>query len=173
MDYAVLYGVPDALAAVTYLPVSVVTKFLEKGELPLSLVIHYGGNEEVIESLLRNGASPNAHSSVECARWTPMHDAAYQNNVKILQLMVESYGGDIHARTIYGWHPIHTAAMGTAKDAIEFLVRMGASPSSVDSSGKTPSDIAREDYGRYRRPYGYKQERFKETADYLDGLKSG
>jgi len=81
---------------------------------------------------------------VNCADkdgYTPLHRAAYEGHVEILQMLV-SRGGDIHARTVDGWTPLHSAARWSQTEAASYLLSVGAQVNAVTAGGLTALHLA-------------------------------
>ena len=64
------------------------------GQTPL-FCASYGGDNEIVELLLKLGANPNRKCGSSSA--TPVHAAAYRGSRRVLRLLVEA-GGDLSSR---------------------------------------------------------------------------
>ena len=69
---------------------------------------------------------------------TPLHWAAFQNQSRVVQLLLE-FGADANAVAApSGWTPLHDAAYANATDCIQILINAGANVNARATSGATP-----------------------------------
>lgn len=70
-----------------------------------------------------------------------LHQAAYDDKVEILQLLVEA-GADVNARTHKAWTPLHCAARYGYSKACRILIENGSDEQAVTRKNKTPRMLA-------------------------------
>jgi len=91
------------------------------------------------QELLAAGADPNTQDH---AGWTPLHEVAQKAHVELVNLLLENGanpnvpGGDDNAT------PLHDAVSSGNAEVVRSLVRSGADKNALDSSSKTPADMA-------------------------------
>ena len=56
--------------------------------------------------------------------------------------MLVQRGADVNAVGPFNWTPLHTAAYHGRNEIIEFLIKNGANPNTLDDFGQTPLSIA-------------------------------
>ena len=108
------------------------------GRTPLHGVIelHPTNCIEIMEILLKNGASVNALDNNNCS---PLHHAAKIGNVKIARFLVEN-GCNVHIISKSEGQAIHVAASSGAReyvDVVKFLISCGANVNSSTKWGWT------------------------------------
>ena len=100
------------------------------------LVLRADGRVEEIP--YREAIRPEAVGPARRERWTPLHEYAFLNDP----------GGMHRSRTRVdvttddGWTPLHCAALGGGREAVEMLLDAGASVDPTDKDGATPLLIA-------------------------------
>lgn len=98
-----------------------------------------GDPEQVVLLLLEAGASPNA---VDNSGLSVLMMACGRNNEAILEQLIKA-GADINFRSAETT-PLHEAAGCNFTEAIQRLLKLGASPQQTNSRGHTPEQIAEE-----------------------------
>ena len=80
---------------------------------------------------------------------TPAHKAAMAGDVHSLKEIAITNRDYLTAKDSNGWEPLHEAARGGHKDAVELLVKHGADVNAVSNHGrgKTPLRLAVEEHG--------------------------
>lgn len=87
-----------------------------------------------IKKALKLGADINsADSNLD----TPLHRAAFRNNVKIMKFLLKN-GANIEARGQLGYTPLGFAAKARRFDAVKLLIEKGANVNSPARDGSTP-----------------------------------
>ena len=108
------------------------------------------GAPSCAETLLSNGADPNAFNS---GKKTPLHKAAapldavpiewtYPPIDKVIAVL-EEHGANINAQDDKGRTPLHLATYGGYKDAAEQLMALGADTTIRNKRGKNALEVAR------------------------------
>ena len=118
-----------------------VNAYAEDGFQPLGLACFFG-HYEVVEYLVKAGASVNAHSQNDL-KVTPLQSAVAARHSKIVALLLE-HGADPNVRQEGGFTPLHAAAQNGDADIIRILLFGGAILNSKNDEGKTPFDLAAE-----------------------------
>jgi ankyrin repeat protein len=61
-------------------------------------------------------------------RWgaTPLHAAAFMGHAEAIHALVHTHGAELSARDLVQSTPLHHAALGLQKRAVEVLVEAGA-----------------------------------------------
>lgn len=78
-------------------------------------------NEEIVELLLRFGASPTK----TCIQGgTPLHEAVRNKKLEICKILVQA-GAKLWAKNVYGIDSLFTAAQCDAVDVLNFLICKG------------------------------------------------
>eukprot|EP00873_Tetraselmis_striata_P035024 jgi/Tetstr1/455288/TSEL_042124.t1 len=75
-------------------------------------------------------------------RWAPVHWAAMEGEVGLLQRLLDAAPSDLHARSANSWTPLHYAAANNRLAAIEALAARGADLAAPDAIGYTPLHVA-------------------------------
>jgi uncharacterized protein len=134
------------------------------GETPLLIAIYYGA-KEIVALLLEHGARPDpfeaaALGDVRRLRelleeqpdlmhahshdgWTPLHLAAHFGQVEAIDWLLRR-GAPVGARSANDLAntPLHAAAAGRRRRAVEILLEAGADPNASDSGGYTGLHLA-------------------------------
>lgn len=113
--------------------------FSEDGFTPLSLAAYFG-NEDVIRTLLLNGADPNIPSRNGFNVY-PIHSAVASNYTMIAKMLLES-GADINVAQKSGATPLHSAAHNGNIELLIVLLEAGAIVDAKMEDGKTAADKA-------------------------------
>ncbi len=134
------------------------------GETPLLIAVYYGA-KEIISLLLEYGARPDPFEAAALGDtgrlreilqdrpdmvytyshdgWTPLHLAAHFGQVAAIDWLLR-HGAPTEARSTNGLAnmPLHAAAAGRRRRALELLLVAGAYPQATDSEGHTALHIA-------------------------------
>ncbi len=113
--------------------------FSEDGFTPLNLAAYFG-NEDVIRTLLLNGADPNIPSR-NVFNVYPIHYAVASNYTMIAKMLIES-GADINVVQKSGATPLHSAAHNGNIELLIVLLEAGAIVDAKMEDGKTAADKA-------------------------------
>lgn len=104
----------------------------------------YMGREKDVETLLSQGANPNAGMEAnDDVGWTPLHYAAVGGNTRITQLLLQ-YGAQANAQTKRGSTPLHLAVAYNNNKIVEILIANGANISLMNKDKHTPLDLAQQ-----------------------------
>lgn len=79
--------------------------------------------------------------SVDEDGYTPLHRAAYSNNVDIAKILIQ-YGANVNSRTEYQWTPLHSAVKWSNAETAAFLLQHGADVNAISEGQQTPLHIA-------------------------------
>ncbi len=101
-------------------------------ELPLVDAVR-AGYQATVRALIAGGVDVNAG---ETDGTTPLHWAAYHNDLAIAEMLVEA-GANVTAANRYDVAPLSLAAVGGDADLIELLLSAGADPNTVQGEGET------------------------------------
>ncbi|XP_043910993.1 ankyrin repeat and SOCS box protein 3 [Protopterus annectens] len=97
------------------------------------------GHTDVAKLLLRHGANINGPHS-KCG-WNTLHQAAFQGNVLVLQLLLEK-GADHESKDDFGITPLFIAAQYGKVESLRILIANGADVNCQASDRATPLLIA-------------------------------
>jgi len=134
-----------------------------------------GGQVDVLEALLRNGADVNVRGHYGN---TPLHVATAfgKSNITIVKLLV-THGADVNAKNDSGNTPLHNAAAMCNIEIIKFLIANGADVNVKDEIGVTPFGLARgrlyntrHDHNEYKRPYRTMRRENTAIVNYLSSI---
>lgn len=110
----------------------------DAGKTPLYLAA-WKGNRDAVVFLLERQADLSVADPLGL---TPLHAAASNGHGEVLVLLLDA-GADPNAVSKdNGQTPLHRAAAQGRKAAVETLLARGARKDAVDSSGKTPAQLA-------------------------------
>lgn len=128
------------LIAIAVLFVSVLTvSYRAMSSDTIHLAAYHGSEAEVIE-LLKLNPNPDARDSYG---GTALHAAMFQNNIKIVQLLIDA-GFDVNAvGPRNGYTPLHDAVWANNLPALKLLVANGGDLTIKGHDGNTPLDKAR------------------------------
>ncbi|KAL1193923.1 Ankyrin repeat domain-containing protein [Cardamine amara subsp. amara] len=117
---------------------------LEDNDTALHLACLYG-HLPCVQLLLERGANMEVKDEDEAI---PLHDACAGGYLEIVQLLFSRASGPesvkrmIETADIEGDTPLHHASRGEHVDVIRFLLGSAASPTTRNSYGKTPGELA-------------------------------
>ncbi|KAI5680727.1 hypothetical protein M9H77_01954 [Catharanthus roseus] len=117
---------------------------LEDGDTALHLTCLYG-HLPCVQLLLERGASLDPKDEDGAI---PLHDACAGGFTQIVQLLLDKANDPqrvmrmLQTVDVEGDSPLHHAARGECVDVIRLLLSYGASPTSINVYGKTPSELA-------------------------------
>lgn len=97
------------------------------------------GKTDLVESILMRDITTK--DSVDEDGYTPLHRAAYSNNVDIAKILIQ-YGADVNARTEYQWTPLHSAVKWSNAEIAALLLQHGADVNALSEGQQTPLHIA-------------------------------
>lgn len=97
------------------------------------------GKADLVESILMRDITTK--DSRDEDGYTPLHRAAYSNNVEIARILIQ-YGADVNAKTEYGWTPLHSAVKWSNAEVAAFLLQHGADVNALSDGQQTPLHIA-------------------------------
>ncbi|MCM1002429.1 ankyrin repeat domain-containing protein, partial [Wolbachia pipientis] len=122
---------------------------------PLVSTAVYEGKWDEVKTLLDKTAKKSTadveHKSQCSQKWTPLHYAVYNGNVKLSESVFKSFlekKGDINALTSCNddnWALLHYAVHYGNPDMVSFLIDKGASIEIRSKEGKTPLHLAVEE----------------------------
>ena len=95
------------------------------------------GDLPTVKSLLRKGAKHDAH---DYDMRTPLHLAASENHLHILQFLIKQYHYDVNAEDKYGNTPLADAVKADAQESAQFLREHGGTVA-IDSGYFISSNI--------------------------------
>jgi len=95
-----------------------------QGVTPLILAVkNWPQNTQLITTLLKAGANPNAVSSDT----SPIHEAVRKNSQQVLQLLLE-HGAQVNLQITDGKTPLHLAIQQSQFEMVNYLLSKGADP---------------------------------------------
>ncbi len=101
-----------------------------------------GEHFKTADFLRLNGANLDVQGRHK--KWTPLHSAAYYENLEVVQKSIE-YDADIHAEDEDGWTPLHRASLGYRSkngSVLRLLLDHGANVNARKRDGWTPLHLA-------------------------------
>ncbi|XP_006881078.1 PREDICTED: ankyrin repeat and SOCS box protein 3 [Elephantulus edwardii] len=105
---------------------------------PLFIAVE-NGQMDVLKMLLRHGANVNGSHSM--CRWNALHQAAYQENVEIIKLLLKK-GVDKECQDDFGITPLFVAAQYGKLESLTALIASGANVNCQALDKATPLFIA-------------------------------
>nr|XP_034975259.1 ankyrin repeat and LEM domain-containing protein 1 [Zootoca vivipara] len=120
---------------------------MEPGALPLSvrlLEALSGGECEMVEALLQQGADPNLVLPDGIAGIHLAAGMEQESGIQCLALILR-YGGDPNLRSVDGLTPLHVAAAWGCNTCLKLLLMKGGDPHLKDQDGNTAIDLALEE----------------------------
>ncbi len=100
----------------------------------------YHGNEAQVVELLKTNPDPDGRDSYG---GTALHAAMFQDNTRIVELLIEA-GFDVNAvGPRNGYTPLHDAVWGNNLPALKILVENGGDITIKDLDGNTPLEKAK------------------------------
>ena len=83
------------------------------------------GNEDIVKTLINNGANVNLATDHEHGKTTPLMEAAANGYTNIVIILIEN-GADVKAKSRRGYTAIDFAWINKHKEIVEILLRNGA-----------------------------------------------
>ncbi|XP_053228450.1 ankyrin repeat and LEM domain-containing protein 1 isoform X2 [Podarcis raffonei] len=120
---------------------------MEPGSLPLSVRLREalsGGECEMVEALLQQGADPNLVLPEGIAGIHLAAGMEQESGIRCLALILR-YGGDPNIRSVDGLTPLHVAAAWGCYTCLKLLLMEGGDPHLKDQDGNTAIDLALEE----------------------------
>ncbi len=133
------FGKVDALRALLEKEPERASELDDNGETPV-FAAAARGHVEIVELLLRHGASPNARCE---GGGTPLLMAAAFGNAAVVQRLVAG-GADVDDCDDQGVTAMHFAINREHADVVRLLLDLGAQPDLKDAAGRTALDVAHE-----------------------------
>ena len=90
---------------------------------------------ELITYMLKNKANPNV--TQEVTGWTPLHNAAQQNNVHTILLLLKAGANPNSKCTMVANTPLHTAVEQGSSETVHALLCFGANPNEKNKKENT------------------------------------
>lgn len=110
------------------------------------LVAARDGHDEIVRVLIDSGADVNATEPTFGA--VPLHKAVYNGHAEITRILVGAPGIDLDFQgATNGYTPLHDALWHGFEECSRVLLAAGARLDLVGHDGKTPRDIAAENFG--------------------------
>ena len=109
----------------------------------------HSGDIREVERLVRSGGASVRTSN--SAGNSPIHAAALRGDLTILEILASAGGADVRARGARGNTPLHLAAGRGHTDAVRWLLRKGADPTTRNEAGFSPAGVVRELLGELAR----------------------
>mmetsp|Transcript_3416 Transcript_3416/g.5797 ORF Transcript_3416/g.5797 Transcript_3416/m.5797 type:complete len:167 (+) Transcript_3416:154-654(+) len=101
------------------------------------------GDLDGCRRLLHKGKVPV--NCVDEANWTPLHNAAYNGDDKIIMLLLSQPGIDVNATDNMGTTPFMNVALSGNMEAVELMLSApGIDLTKKDNQGKTAAKYAKE-----------------------------
>lgn len=103
------------------------------------------GNIDCMKILLENGADINMKDIANS--WTPLHFAAYKNNLKCIEFLLKfrgkkGYEADINIQNDYGSTPLMTATIFQNRESVELLLEKNANPNILNFENQNALNLA-------------------------------
>ena len=108
------------------------------GWTPLFYATSGGGQKEIAELLIAEGANVNAKDKLGD---TSLQVAAYQGHKEIAELLIAK-GADVNAKDGDGVTPLDLAIRFNRTETAELLIAKGADVNAKGNNGETPLDLA-------------------------------
>ena len=98
-------------------------------------------NDEIVETLVLNGADVNTTSDLDLTKSTPLHKTVELKNIKLINLLL-LHGANPNQPNSDGQTPLHIAVSSGNLEITELLLKHKANPLIKDKKNKTPMDYA-------------------------------
>jgi hypothetical protein len=115
----------------------------ENGETPLHRAAFFGYSE-IVDLLLKHGASVDARSYVTVALTggdTPLQLASIKGHVEIVKLLLEHHA-NVNSTDGLLLTPLHSAAWKGYTEIVKLLLEHGADVNAINKTGMTPLNLA-------------------------------
>lgn len=87
---------------------------------------------------------PKKSSSIfDTESWSILHDAAYTNNIDLIEKEIKENKIDVDIQDYYGQTPLWWASNNNSYNAANLLTLFGANVNKSDNQGKTPIQVAK------------------------------
>jgi ankyrin len=146
-DVKVNFGRTPLQSAVYHNYTDLIPLLVEHGDNPslairmahFSQIDHGGDAGKIMKILLDHGANANYRgiSVYGEANSTPLHEIAYQGDVKITEILI-SHGADVNAINSRGETPLHLAAQWCHPEVVRLLLEHHADVNAIDRNKRTP-----------------------------------
>mmetsp|Transcript_1531 Transcript_1531/g.2188 ORF Transcript_1531/g.2188 Transcript_1531/m.2188 type:complete len:176 (+) Transcript_1531:47-574(+) len=110
----------------------------KKEQAPIFSAAEEGNVREFVD-LLKEDSSLRDSKNED--GWTPLHMAAFNNQVEIVNTLIKS-GAKVNAKCKDGDTPLHYASAQGSSDCLAPLVKAGADTEARDNDGESPLDVA-------------------------------
>lgn len=97
------------------------------------------GKADLVESILKRDIT--TRDAVDDDGYTPLHRAAYSNNVEIAKILLE-HGANVNAKTEFEWTPLHSAVKWSNAECAALLLQHGTDVNAVSQGQQTALHIA-------------------------------
>eukprot|EP01094_Clydonella_sp_ATCC50884_P023185 TRINITY_DN5496_c0_g1_i1.p1 TRINITY_DN5496_c0_g1~~TRINITY_DN5496_c0_g1_i1.p1 ORF type:complete len:698 (+),score=150.84 TRINITY_DN5496_c0_g1_i1:401-2494(+) len=97
---------------------------------------------EIVEILLRNGASANAITNSQTSVLHYLVRYPFSEKLLVVLNLLIDLGADVDVREVGGETPVHQACFRGSAETVKFLAERGAGLSNVDKVGETPLHLA-------------------------------
>lgn len=94
---------------------------------------------EIINELL--SADPSLVHTTDTDGYTPLHRAAYSNQMEAVKILLSS-GARVDVATVDGWQPLHCACYWNNVNIASILLQNGANINAQTQGGQTPLHLA-------------------------------
>ena len=112
------------------------------------------GDVDRIHQLVDAGAEVNAGGAGGSSQWTPLHHAAYNDQLEALVVLL-GHGARPNVWTWARWTALHFACDNDNVEMAQLLLDKGADMYSINSEGDTPYDVADVDCKELLELQGY------------------
>lgn len=101
-----------------------------------------GGDIQVLQELINNGAQANAKAKRDGdVHFAPLHEAAYFRDASVADFLIAN-NADIGSQNLLGMTPLHVAAKMGSADVSQVLIRAAADLQKLDNEDRSPLKVA-------------------------------